>query len=58
VPSATSVAKLSLLVEFPDRPPAILAGLGENPGEAKGGKNTKKKSGAPAKSNSGSRHAT
>jgi DNA-binding XRE family transcriptional regulator len=49
--------KLSLLVEFPDRPPVILAGLGEKAGEAKGGKKTKKKTGATAKSNSGSHHA-
>jgi len=49
--------KLSLIVEFPDRQPVILAGLGEEAGEVQGKKKAKKKSGAPAKSKSGTRRA-
>jgi len=50
-------AKLSLIVEFPDRQPVILAGLGEDAGEVEGKKKAKKKSKAPAKSKSGTRRA-
>ncbi|MDR3728046.1 MAG: XRE family transcriptional regulator [Terracidiphilus sp.] len=50
--------KLSLIVEFPDRQPVILAGLGEETGESEGKKKAKKKSGASAKSKSGARRAT
>lgn len=49
--------KLSLIVEFPDRQPVILAGLGEDAGEVEGKKKAKKKSGALAKSKSGTRRA-
>lgn len=49
--------KLSLIVEFPDRQPVALAGLGEDAGEVEGKKKAKKKSGAPAKSKSGTRRA-
>lgn len=49
--------KLSLIVEFPDRQPVILAGLGEDAGEVEGKKKAKKKSKAPAKSKSGTRRA-
>lgn len=40
--------KLSLVVEFPDRPPVVLAGLGGN----EGGKKAKKKTVSGAKSKS------
>jgi len=43
--------KLSLIVEFPDRPPVILAGLGEGPDEAQ------KKAKSPSKSKAGTRRA-
>ena len=49
--------KLSLIVEFPDRQPVVLAGLGEDAGEVEGKKKAKKKSKAPAKSKSGTRRA-
>ena len=49
--------KLSLLVEFPDRPPVVLAGLGENAGADEGEKKAKKKAGAPAKSKAKTRRA-
>jgi hypothetical protein len=53
--------KLSLIVEFPDQPPVILAGLGENAGEDEGERKTRKKSGkkasASAKSKPASRRA-
>jgi DNA-binding XRE family transcriptional regulator len=49
--------KLSLIVEFPDRQPVILAGLGETSGQGEGKKKAKKKSKAPAKSKSGTRRA-
>jgi len=45
--------KLSLVVEFPDRPPVVLAGLGEE--DAK--KKKKRKAKAKAKSKSGTRRA-
>lgn len=47
--------KLSLIVEFPDHAPVILAGLGEAAG--KGKKKTKKKPGATTKSRAGKRRA-
>ena len=49
--------KLSLVVEFPDRPPVILAGLGENTGRGKGGDKAKKRAGSSAKSKAGTRRA-
>jgi transcriptional regulator with XRE-family HTH domain len=49
--------KLSLLVEFPDRPPVFLAGLGENADADEGEKKAKKKAGAPAKSKARTRRA-
>ena len=49
--------KLSLIVEFPDRPPVILAGLGEVACVNKVEKKTKKKAATPAKSKSGTRRA-
>jgi DNA-binding XRE family transcriptional regulator len=49
--------KLSLIVEFPDRPPVVLAGLGENAGPGEGKNKAKKRSGASAKSRSGTRRA-
>lgn len=49
--------KLSLIVEFPDRQPVVLAGLGEEAGEHEGKKKAKKKSGAPAKSKARPRRA-
>jgi hypothetical protein len=45
--------KLSLIVEFPDRPPVILAGLGQEPAT----KQAKKKPGKPAKSKTKARRA-
>jgi DNA-binding XRE family transcriptional regulator len=45
--------KLSLIVEFPDRAPVVLAGFGENEGETK----AKKRAGRPAKSKAGTRRA-
>jgi DNA-binding XRE family transcriptional regulator len=47
--------KLSLIVEFPDHAPVILAGLGEGAGEGK--KKAKKKTGAATKSKPGKRRA-
>jgi len=47
--------KLSLIVEFPDHAPVILAGLGEDAGEGK--KKAKKKAGAAARSKPGRRRA-
>ncbi len=35
--------KLSMVVEFPDRPPVLLAGLGEEPAATKAGKKVKSK---------------
>jgi transcriptional regulator with XRE-family HTH domain len=49
--------KLSLIVEFPDRQPVVLAGLGEESGEREGKKKAKKKSGASAKSKARPRRA-
>jgi hypothetical protein len=45
--------ELTLMVKFPDRPPVILAGLGENEGEKK----TKKKARTTPKSKVGTRRA-
>lgn len=45
--------KLSLIVEFPDRPPVVLAGLGEEKRESK----VAKKSNSAAKSKAGTRRA-
>ena len=45
--------KLSLIVEFPDRAPVLLAGFGEDEGETK----AKKKARTPAKSKAGARRA-
>jgi hypothetical protein len=45
--------KLSLIVEFPDRPPVVLAGLGEEKREGK----VVKRTNSPAKSKAGSRRA-
>jgi len=45
--------KLSLIVEFPDRPPVVLAGLGEEKHEGK----VVKRTNSPAKSKAGSRRA-
>jgi DNA-binding XRE family transcriptional regulator len=42
--------KLSLIVEFPDRPPVVLAGLGEDAGEAEAKKKPKSKARTSAKS--------
>lgn len=49
--------KLSLMVEFPDRPPVILAGLGENAGEDEGKTKTRKRVRTSAKSKPGTRRA-
>jgi transcriptional regulator with XRE-family HTH domain len=49
--------KLSLIVEFPDRAPVILAGLGENAEREKSSKRPKKRASAKAKSKSKSRRA-
>ncbi len=49
--------KLSLVVEFPDRPPVILARLGENTGRGEGGDKAKKRAGSSAKSKAGTRRA-
>jgi DNA-binding XRE family transcriptional regulator len=49
--------KLSLIVEFPDRAPVILAGLGENAGHDKGRKRAKRKNGTVAKSKAAPRRA-
>jgi hypothetical protein len=46
--------KLSLVVEFPDRPPVLLAGLGEDEGKKK----TKKKARTAGKSKSKSKTGT
>ncbi len=45
--------KLSLIVEFPDRPPVILAGFGEDKGESK----TKKRARTSAKFKAKTRRA-
>jgi hypothetical protein len=45
--------KLSLIVEFPDRAPVILAGFGENEGETK----AKKRARTSTKSKAGTRRA-
>ncbi len=45
--------KLSLIVEFPDRAPVLLAGFGENESETK----AKKRARTPAKSKAGTRRA-
>src|ERR1700690_261379 len=45
--------KLSLIVEFPDRAPVVLAGFGENEGETK----AKKRARTSAKSKAGTRRA-
>ena len=45
--------KLSLIVEFPDRAPGVLAGFGENEGETK----AKKRARISAKSRAGTRRA-
>jgi len=44
--------KLSLIVEFPDRPPVALAGLGEDADDLVDAKTAKKKAKTGAKSNS------
>jgi DNA-binding XRE family transcriptional regulator len=49
--------ELTLMVKFPDRPPVILAGLGENAGEDKVTMRAKKKAGKPAKSKAVTRRA-
>jgi DNA-binding XRE family transcriptional regulator len=49
--------KLSLLVEFPDRPPVILAGLGEAADAENSRKKVKKKSGTAGKSKAGANRA-
>jgi DNA-binding XRE family transcriptional regulator len=49
--------KLSLIVEFPDRPPVILTGLGESSGESATKTKAKKKARTPAKSKPGTRRA-
>jgi len=49
--------KLSLIVEFPDRPPVILAGLGQNAANAQKKSKSKKKTGTPSKSKPGTRRA-
>lgn len=47
--------KLSLIVEFPDRPPVVLAGLGENAGEDES--KAKRKTKRAPKSKTGTRRA-
>ena len=47
--------ELTLMVKFPDRPPVILAGLGESAKE--GEKKAKKRTGTVAKSKAGTRRA-
>jgi len=47
--------KLSLIVEFPDHPPVILAGLGED--ASQGEKKAKKKTTVAPKSKPGKRRA-
>jgi transcriptional regulator with XRE-family HTH domain len=49
--------KLWLLVEFPDRPPVFLAGLGENAGQDEDENKAKKRSKASPKSKAGTRRA-
>lgn len=49
--------KLSLVVEFPDRAPVILAGLGESAGREPTGKRTRKLVRTPAKSKPRTRRA-
>ena len=49
--------ELSLVVKFPDRPPVILAGLGENTGSGGVKSKAKKKAGTPAKSKACARAA-
>jgi DNA-binding XRE family transcriptional regulator len=49
--------ELTLMVKFPDRPPVILAGLGENVDEKKAQIKAKKKAGNPAQSKAVTRRA-
>jgi hypothetical protein len=49
--------KLSLIAEFPDRPPVFLTGLGEDSGAGDSKKKAKKKAGTSAKSKAGTRRA-
>jgi transcriptional regulator with XRE-family HTH domain len=49
--------ELTLMVKFPDRPPVILAGLGENAGEEEDENRAKKKARATAKSKAKTRRA-
>jgi len=49
--------ELTLMVKFPDRPPVILTGLGENVDEKKTEKKAKKKAGNPAQSKAVARRA-
>jgi DNA-binding XRE family transcriptional regulator len=49
--------KLSLIAEFPDRPPVFLTGLGEDSGVGDSKKKAKKKAGTSAKSKAGTRRA-
>jgi DNA-binding XRE family transcriptional regulator len=49
--------KLSLVVQFPDRAPVILAGLGEGDGQESTGKAAKKTSRTPAKAKPRARRA-
>jgi transcriptional regulator with XRE-family HTH domain len=49
--------KLSLLVEFPDRPPILLAGLGEDSAAKKTSRRRKKRPQTAAKSKPGTRRA-
>lgn len=49
--------KLSMIVEFPDQPPVILAGLGECAADEKGKKRAKKKNRAVAKAKAVPRRA-
>src|ERR1035437_9801127 len=49
--------ELTLMVKFPDHPPVILAGLGENAGEEEDENRAKKKARATAKSKAKTRRA-
>ena len=49
--------ELTLMVKFPDRPPVILTGLGENVDEKKTEIKAKKKAGNPAQSKAVARRA-
>jgi DNA-binding XRE family transcriptional regulator len=49
--------KLSLVVEFPDRAPVVLAGLGEDTATARAPKKSNKKAGTAAKSKPRTRRA-